>query len=171
MEKKLELIFENVNNWLRFAEAKNALLLGFNGVIFFGIVRLLTSSSLNDVDILKVYFIIALVCLAFSSLITLLSFVPNLKILRPSFDFKQDVDNYLYFDVLRSKNKEDIINRYNNQNDPVTDYHNHLAEQIITNANITKRKYDYFTLGVWLSISAFLTPLLAAIFALYNYKS
>lgn len=170
MDKRLELIFENVNNWLRFAEAKNAMLLGFNGVVFFGIVRLLTSSSLNDVDILKLYFIIALVCLVFSSFITLLSFVPNLKILKPSFDFKQDVDNYLYFDVLRSKTKEDIIERYNTQNEPVTDYHNHLAEQIITNANTTKRKYDYFTLALWFSISAFLTPVLGLIFALYNYN-
>ncbi|KAA2215750.1 Pycsar system effector family protein [Maribacter flavus] len=169
MEEKLELIFKNVNDWLKFAETKNAMLLGFNGVVFFGILKLFIWQSFPDVLSLKIYLVSAMIMLSVSSLGALLSFVPNLKILRPSFDFKKENDNFLYFDVLRCKTANDIINRYRNENEKIEDYHKHLAEQIITNATITKRKYDYFTLALWLSISSFLTPILGAVFFIYNY--
>jgi hypothetical protein len=169
MEEKLELIFKNVNDWLKFAETKNAMLLGFNGVVFFGILKLFIWENFPDIFLLKLYLILAMILLSASSLGTLISFVPNLKILRPTFNFKKENDNFLYFDVLRSKTKEDIIKRYRKDDEQIEDYHNHLAEQIITNAAITKRKYDYFTLALWLSISSFLTPILGAIFFIYNY--
>lgn len=168
MEKKLELVFDNVNNWLRFAEAKNAMLLGFNGVVFWGAVKLLPL-KLSDFKTFNYYLLVMLVLLSFSCLVVLLSFVPNLKILRPSFNFKKNNDNYLYFDVLRSKTVDDIITKYNVEGEPVLDYHKHLAEQIITNANITKKKYDYFTLAIWISISAFVTLPISLIFFIYNY--
>jgi hypothetical protein len=169
MEKKLELVFENVNNWLKFAETKNAMLLGFNGVVFFGIIRLYISDKLITNQFIEMYLVIAMLFLSVSSLVVLLSFVPNLKILRPTFNFKKENDNFLYFDVLRCKTEDEIIKRYRKEDEKIDDYHKHLAEQIITNASITKRKYDYFTLGLWLSISSFITPILGFIFFIYNY--
>lgn len=169
MEKKLELIFDNVNNWLKFAETKNAMLLGFNGVVFFGIIRLYLSDLIKVEGVLKLYLSVALIFLLISSLVLLLSFIPNLKILRPTFNFKKNNDNYLFFDVLRCKTKDEIINRYKNNDEIIEDYHIHLAEQIITNATITKRKYDYFTLALWVSISSFLTPVIGLTFFIYNY--
>lgn len=169
MEEKLEIIFKNVNDWLKFAETKNAMLLGFNGVVFFGVLRLFVWEDFPDFYWLKFYLVIAMIFLSVSSLVTLLSFVPNLKILRPTFNFKKENDNFLYFDVLRSKKPEDIINRYIEEGEVANDYHRHLAEQIITNATITKRKYDYFTLALWLSIFSFLTPILGVVFFIYNY--
>ena len=40
MNKELLLIFSNINEWLRFAEAKNAMIIAFNGASIYGIVKL-----------------------------------------------------------------------------------------------------------------------------------
>ena len=62
MEDKLKDIFENVNNWLKFAEAKNATIVAGNGLLIFGICRLLKDTSINEWILYYIYFVIFIFC-------------------------------------------------------------------------------------------------------------
>jgi len=171
MESRLLVVFKNVNEWLRFAEAKNAMIIAFNGVVFFGVARLIKLDEIKDIKILLIYLYICFIFLGFSTLVAILSFVPQLKQIVPSMDFKSENDNYLFFMTLKDKKTEEIINIYNSEDETNTPFHRHLAEQIITNSGITKRKYDHFTFACWLTIASIMTPVVAVLYALYNYKN
>lgn len=75
MKDHLEYVFSNVNDWLKFAEAKSATLLAVNGVVLFGILRLV-----NDLQ-LKLYAscVAGVGCIFFVSslLLCLSSFIPS----------------------------------------------------------------------------------------------
>lgn len=171
MESKLLVVFQNVNEWLRFAEAKNAMIIALNGVIIFGLAQIIDIDFLNKYLFIKWYLSIAFLLIIFSTVIALMSFIPRLKKLTPSFNFKQKSENFLFFNCLKDKQPSEILEVYNSNNEPIEPYHQHLAEQIITNAGITKRKYDYFTFASWLTVAGIVTPPLAIIYALYNYKN
>lgn len=72
MEDKIKYIFENTNNWLNFAEAKNAALLAFN----IAVITAITSSEIlvNSSKVL-VYTVSAI--LIVSSLMSMISFIPK----------------------------------------------------------------------------------------------
>ena len=169
LDNKLLVVFNNVNEWLRFAEAKNAMLIAFNGVVFFGVTQMLELPLIREYVIFKWYFYILLLSLAFSVLIALLSFIPRLKQVSPTFNFKKE-SNFLYFECLRHQTPDKIIELYRTGSSEATDFQIHLAQQIISNSGVTKRKYDYFTFGTWLTISGIATIVVAAILFVYNYK-
>jgi|AntRauMFilla1563_2_1112583.scaffolds.fasta_scaffold20749_4 hypothetical protein len=43
MDEKLKEIFSNINDWLKFADAKSATLIAGNGALIFGMGRLISS--------------------------------------------------------------------------------------------------------------------------------
>lgn len=169
MESRLLVVFNNVNEWLRFAEAKNAMIIGLNGVVFFGVTRLINFDQIKDIELLIWYLFIGLLCLGASMFVALLSFVPQLKQIAPTFDLKKENDNFLFFASLKNKKVDEVISIYNTDKEKVEPFHKHLSQQIICNAGITKRKYDHFTFACWLTIAAFITPIIALIYAGYNY--
>ena len=171
MESRLLVVFNNVNEWLRFAEAKNAMIIALNGVIVFGVARLFKIDEIMENKILCWYFIIHFLCLGASTLVALLSFIPQLKQITPKFNFKNQNDDFLYFACLKDKTVAEVTEVYRDKDEVVSVYHEHLANQIITNAGITKRKYDYFTFACWLTIAAIFTPLGAGFYALFNYRN
>ncbi|WP_179317204.1 Pycsar system effector family protein [Winogradskyella undariae] len=171
MESRLLVVFNNVNEWLRFAEAKNAMIIALNGVIVFGVARLFKIDEIKESEILCWYFTLYFLCLGASTLVALLSFIPQLKQLTPTFNFKSQNDDFLYFACLKDKTVAEVTEVYRDNDEVISVYHKHLANQIITNAGITKRKYDYFTFACWLTISAILTPILALVYAGYTYKN
>ena len=46
--QQLYQVFNNVNDWLKFAEAKNAMLIAFNGASIFGIIKLLSLDFVSN---------------------------------------------------------------------------------------------------------------------------
>src|SRR5690554_7337941 len=76
MKEHLEYIFSNVNDWLKFAEAKSATLLAANGVVLFGILRLVKDLEMNAVTMLSLF--IGCICFSISLILCLSSFVPSL---------------------------------------------------------------------------------------------
>ena len=48
IEKKLNQIFVNVNEWLKFAEAKNGVLFAFNGAAVIGVLSLYKDMGSSD---------------------------------------------------------------------------------------------------------------------------
>jgi hypothetical protein len=69
MADKLKDIFENVNNWLKFAEAKNATLIAGNGLLIFGVLKTIHEVNINIYLLYYIYF-----CLILFSLPFLISF-------------------------------------------------------------------------------------------------
>lgn len=167
MNKELLEAFKNVNDWLKFAEAKNAMLIGFNGVVIFGIQG---NATINFDTLLNIYISIAFILLVFSTVICLLSFVPRLKKIS-GFYTSKDTANRWFFEHLKKMREQEIIDKIANYNDnsSPTPLDRDLANQIKQNSIIASEKYSHFTVAIWLTMSAIITPILALILGIYSY--
>jgi len=161
----LKDIFENVNNLLKFAEAKNGIIIALNATVIFGIFKL-GVLSLDTSSILNWYLYITIFMLLTSLIIALLSFVPKLKYPYLSFEKPLETDNLLYFgDIAKytptqyKKHCEKIIKLddkdYQNNCKLTDDYIN----QIVINSKITFIKFKQFEIAIWFTLSAILTPI------------
>ena len=129
LTNKLEKIFENVNNWLFFAEAKHEVLIGIVMVFIF---------TLKDIIEIK-NFKIGLIMLILSLMISTLSFfslignVPIFKIMNN----KNENNLCFYIDIINFKNinlDKILKNKYNMD----------ILEEIIMNSRICYSKYILF---------------------------
>lgn len=165
MENYFNQIIDRVSEWLKFAEGKHAILIGFNGAAIFAIISIL----LNDVEIpIPVFYYLLYVCsmLLFSMITSLISFVPML--VKPENNnkyFNLDISkrNLLYFGDLASLEYDQLIERFaaitkfNKKN--ITYLHKYYAEQIINNSRIALRKYKLFSISIWFDLFGVFPPL------------
>jgi hypothetical protein len=166
MDEKLKDIFSNTNDWLKFAEAKSATLIAGNGVLIFGMIRLISLFKLEGVILFYAIFIVALCILSIT--ICFLSVIPSLSMPWESKPHgTNDTDNLLYFyDIAKYSPLaylKALEKRLGTQNSDFTGYQKELARQIITNSVITRRKYGAFQTAVWLTLAAIISPILAII--------
>jgi hypothetical protein len=108
MEETLKYIYSNVNEWLRFAETKNAALISFNLVSIFGAATIITQS---EISISKpiLYYLYDFITWNFLGLsLALYSFWPVAQILFNSGN-NQDTVN-VYFKKMTSKYFKKIKN-------------------------------------------------------------
>jgi len=174
MEERLRYILSTVNEWLKFAESKNAALLTADGVAVFGILTALGNANLPHSWMLRyVYFCVSL--LAIATIVCLLSFIPQLQVPRlvtrrspkgeDNLMFYGDIANYNSFGYLkalyaRERDKQGTIA------DPIEEDY---AQQIVVNSRIALRKYGYFNVALWLTVLAALSPVFsAAIFIVWK---
>lgn len=175
MEEKLEFIFKNVNNWLKFAEAKNAALLAFNLGIIFGTLRLYSNFTHveNDLCWLEYYGILALSLLSVSAIICLLSYVPRMEIpwLKQKEGIELHTKNVLFFGDIALFSPQNYITelaKINGVSAPESGmYLENIASQIIVNSRIAVTKYKMFGYGIWITITAISTPIIALILFLF----
>ena len=78
---KLLGIFQNVNEWLKFAEAKNGILLAFSGAAITAAITLLATAQ-NLPNSLKIGLSLTTIFLCICSLICTLSFLPKIDLER-----------------------------------------------------------------------------------------
>jgi hypothetical protein len=164
MTDELRFIFTNVNNWLKFAEAKNGALLAGNIAIIFGIWHY--SNSASPPNVLKYYFIYVTALLTLSTLCALISFSPRTQI---PFIFKvrepADHDNLLFYgDIAKYSYRvwlEKLYIRYGKTLNITESIEIDYAEQIIINSQIALWKYRWFKFALSLAISSLLTPVIA----------
>ena len=69
MTERLNIIFLNVNEWLKFAELKHAVIIAFNGAAIFGIFQIFINSETNYPILLNIYLYNTILFLALSILI------------------------------------------------------------------------------------------------------
>lgn len=172
-EEQLYRVFNNVNDWLKFAEAKNAMIIAFNSASIYGITQLFNLEYVKNSGTLINYLILVIIVLVFSTISSLISFAPRVKIIKGGWYAPGDIPNVLFFEYLKTKNNEEIIKEItgvSNVNSYAT-IEKDIAEQIKQNSIIASRKYSYFTIAVWLTIAAYITIPLAGIFCLYTYLS
>ena len=157
MNRILETVFANVNQWLHFAEAKNALLATLNGGAVLGLLALLNTEKPRLSSLLPSLWVAA-ICLVFGLLVCLLSFTPILaKTLERASEPRRI--NILYFGHLAAISPArfltELRERYGTE-EPVdgegSEYHRDLADQIIANSRIALRKYRLFCVALVLDV-------------------
>lgn len=171
METRLQEIFKNTNDWLKFAEAKSAALMAGNGVLAFGVLRLLQNEDYGKVMV--IYSFLAILQLALSFVISLTSFIPSLEM---PWLFKNTSkvrnENLIYFEHIASHSPKSYLialsHAINEKDTAYTKFEQMIASQIITNSVITVKKYKLFKIAAWLTLSSIATPLGA--FFLYKLK-
>lgn len=177
MENRLQNIFSSVNDWLKFAEAKNAALFAASSTLIIAVLK--------EISILKwlelwlpyrigigIYVGLLITQLALSATICLYSFLPQIKHLplAPQKEPK-DTDNLLFYgDIAHYEPTYYLRCLYKQQGEHVistmpleVDY----ARQIVVNSRIALRKYHLFTAALWLLLSAFFAPILVVLFYIY----
>lgn len=162
MEGRLQLVLGFVNDWLRFAEAKNAALLAANSAIVFGLLRSLVSLQSLPAWV-SIYLYVAIGAIGVSAALSMLSFVPRIRLpwiaatRRPSAE-----DNLLFYGDITGYGArsylEALYQRSAIEPPEVSDLEEDYAEQIIVNSRIALMKYRFFAFAAWITLSALLTP-------------
>lgn len=172
MKDDLKEIFKNVNDWLKFAETKNAMLLAFNGVIIFGVSKFFSDNSeLKELFYFvgPYYRFVFPVIIAVSILLLLFSFIPQTKMIKLGEKKKPENVNVLFYDHLETLKPQELLEEvYGTKNPSVTNIEKSYAQQIIVNSEITSRKFDTFKVAAWITVSGLLL-IVPVIFPMINY--
>lgn len=167
-EEQLQKIFTNVNEWLKFAEAKNFGLLSLNAAIVFGFTQ--TTFQDGSIIVMAGYYIFFP--------FTILSFLPCLislfpivsKIERKTKDKKdkkikifikkfsnwidkeKSFENIHFFGYLKDIDESTLeakLQLKTGVTDSFSDYEKELGTQILYNSRITWLKYQFFKMGAF----------------------
>jgi hypothetical protein len=164
MNEDLKYTFNNINEWLKFAEAKNAGLLALNAACIIGILQSESAFS-NDIIFFK-GILLTLFCI--SSCLCLYSILPVLnkwfrfykKLDTNEFNAQKSNLNALYFGDISKLSAEQYIELFEfKHNLQLTNPEKDFGNQITNNAEISWQKYRIFTCAVWLSYIAFLVAI------------
>jgi hypothetical protein len=167
MEERLRYILTLTNDWLKFAETKNAALLVFCGALGLGVLQRLTSQAALHVRCVAV---VGLGLLAAAAFCALVSFIPKLDPEHlPAPGKPDDNDNLLFYGHTAKYSPQQYLDRLTALCPPpvtapgIPEQH---AQQIITNARIALKKYAWFTRGVRLGVIAVSTFIVAGVLQL-----
>jgi hypothetical protein len=163
MDKQLQEIFKNVNEWLKFSEAKNIFLLTFNTATFYFFLKYIYDTILSKnftISYISILLLISSLLILINIIILLLSFLPVTKIEKEIFKNKERIqlkDNLIFYGDIIKYNSTEYLNKIydsHKQEKPLIypKNENDLSEQIITNSKIAMRKYILFTTVVKLDI-------------------
>ena len=160
MENRLWNIFTNVNEWLKFAESKNSILLAADTGLGIGIYQLFLSRRESVFSWERICVSMVVTLLLAGSVICLFSFLPNVKIpwlttiQRPS-----DDDNVLFYgDIAKYAPERYLRLLYERVGMEWKDnaIEKDLAAEIIINSRIALRKYRLFGVALWINFFALL---------------
>lgn len=181
-EEQLNSIFANVNEWLKFAEAKNFGLLTLNAGVIFGISQI-TYNEKSIIINLCYYLIIPLAAISF--LVSLISIFPILsKIERQKInngvmvdnltknfinkfsnwiDKEGDIKNIHFYGYLCTLKVSEFETKFLNKINSTTafsGYEKDLSEQILYNSRITKLKYQLFKIAAFFFLCGVVLPII-----------
>lgn len=156
MEERLNTVLRYVNEWLRFAEAKNAALLTLSAGLVFTLIRNMPESGRGNWEWAYItagilFFVCAICCL--------ISFIPQIKIpwlssqRKPSSD-----DNLCFYGHISAYSPENLLKELSdgveNRQERPNRIEMDLAGQAVINSRIAVRKFGLFTFAVWLALIA-----------------
>jgi len=183
MTEKLLCILQIVNDWLKFAEAKNAVLLAFcSGANTAIITYLSTASTIPNFFRYGLLFSIFLLCI--SSLICSLSFLPKTDIEhfvgsranKKSKSLLKDSDNFYFFNNLNKYQPDDLLEAINRLycggkvQKPYKKEDLDIASQITINSEIASTKFRFFRRALWLLILSIFTVLISLVITILIYR-
>jgi hypothetical protein len=185
LTQKLLSIFVLVNDWLKFAEAKNAILLTFSGAAITAISAYLAAVK-ETAPSLQLGLIFSLILLGICSLVCAISFLPKTNLeniawqrLKPSRKrgiTVRDTDNFYFFGDLRRYEPVELVDAINKfyleglAVDPRKKENVDIAIQLIINADIASIKFGLFTCALWFLVSAISSIPLSMLFSLLIFR-
>ena len=150
-----------VNDWVKYAEAKNAANIAFCSAIIFALSRVIT--SIENINAFVIWYLtFTIVCLLISSVISLLSFVPKLKTPWLHIGKRNNDDNLLYFGHACKYSASSYLDAlYSGESHKSDNFDLELAysDQIVINSKIAYFKFKQFDSALWLTITALTTPI------------
>lgn len=155
MEAKQELkyIFTNINEWLKFAEAKHAGLIVLNAGLVVGI---LSSYSNIQPFIYKTTILIGIICFGISVFSSIISQFP---ITQNIFYNKKEIQNanLYFFGHLSHFHNEQFINEFKKIDSAFTPtkLDDDLINQILINSRITQSKFSFFKFSSYITAFGF----------------
>lgn len=169
MNNDLLEIFKNVNDWLKHAEAKNAMLVAFDGAAIFGLAQLHSAHFIKNSELLSYSIIGAIGFLTVSSIIALISFSPQLSFKPETGVAMQREKNPIFFEYLRKIPTWKIGKQITGEDFiKLSSIDQDLAEQIRQNSIITSSKYWHFKIAVWITSIVFIVVLLISLIYFFN---
>lgn len=154
VETKLLRIFDLINDWLRFAEAKNGALMAFCSACIFGLLKF-PNDWITVTPSLRAGLLVAIVFLSLAIFVCMWSFFPQTTrleiMLWPVDDECKETDSFLFFGDICKYSEEDFFDRLCERYTTPADYSQpqrqfiyDLANQVIVNSKITMRKFRLF---------------------------
>ena len=169
-EDRLLKVLINVNDWLKFAESKNTMLIAFNAATIFGITQLFQLEYIKNSNFWEVYLVILIVIVISSTVIAMISFVPRVRMLKEGF-YASSAANCLFYEYLKGRSEVEIIQDVCETSETSFNrFELDIANQIQQNSNIASKKLSYFTVAIWFTVIAYITPPLAFIFWWITYS-
>lgn len=184
---KLTAIFQNVNDWLKFAEAKNGILLAFSGTGITATITLLAAAPKIPIS-LNFGLLLTTGLLCICSLTCSFSFLPKVNLNRLLWLQRNqrkhsnlvkkdpDKDNFWYFGHLQKYTSTELLDALNKQyfegklNRPYKKEYEDIAAQITINAEITFLKFQIFTYAIYILIISILVIPVSVIVNLLIYR-
>lgn len=166
MHERYEWILAQVNDWLKFAEAKNGALVVFNSTVLIASVQMV-AERLPDHPAGHLYLGSLWVFVGAGLVIALFSFLPSTAIpLLGAGERRAERDNLLFFGDIKKYAPADLMDairaRYAFETPPDARWERDVCEQIVINARITTWKYTCFRVAMWATLYGLLTPVLGA---------
>jgi len=176
-DEQLQKIFANVNEWLKFAEAKNFGLLTLNAAIVFGFTQ--TNFEANSVVAKTGFYVFAPFAL-FSFLSALISLFPIVSMIEKGayakswinkfcnwIDEEKKFENIHFYGYLRDIDESEFETKFLskiNSSIVFTQYEKELGTQILYNSRITWLKYQLFKIGAFFFLAGTILFIPAMIF-------
>lgn len=161
MKQDIKEIFQNVNEWLKFAEAKHAGLIVLNSGLIFGILSIYKDyKTIIDWRLILVIIIV----ISVSIILSLISLFPKTK--NETKNKQVNVTANLYFFGSLSKLSEIELKSEllkSNPNYHFDRFEEDLLNQIIVNAIITTKKYKLFKFAIWFTTAGIVMPVIILI--------
>ncbi|MEG5063079.1 DUF5706 domain-containing protein [Microcoleus sp. B3-A4] len=183
---KLLCIFQIVNDWLKFAEAKNAVLLAFCSAAITAIITYLSTASTIP-NLFRYGLLISMFLLCISSLICSVSFLPKTDIdhfvwsrtksVRNSKFPLKDSDNFYFFNNLNKYDSTELLDAMNRLyfegkvQKPYRKEDLDIASQITINSEIASTKFMFFRIALWLLIFSIFIVLISLLIAILVYRN
>ncbi|MEW5926958.1 MAG: Pycsar system effector family protein [Gemmatimonadota bacterium] len=156
----------NVNEWLKFAEAKLAALVAANGAAVFGALQILTNSEKFN-SVARLYLQSFLCCSSIAIVVGIVAILPKTSLpwVRSTKPI-QSTDNLLFFGHIAKYNPEEYLDSLyaatgDSERQEWSRTARNYAQQIIINSHIASTKYALFRWSAWFTLAAVLTPIIA----------
>ncbi len=156
---QIQSIFNNVNDWLKFAEAKNGAIAAVNVALIVGIIPFLSGEQ--KADWLQFYLIMMVVFSGISFLVALASFLPTTQ--TPHLDRlpqPNETSNLLFFGYIANHSVDsyvEVLKVTLGENTEPSKLGRAYIEQAIANSRIAIKKYDYFAASLFFLATALVT--------------
>ncbi len=156
LDERLFRLLQLVNDWLKFAEAKNVGMVGLASAALGFLLGYVASNVGNFSFLSGVAIALGSLALILALLANLTSFLPQTdteRALAARLPSSRDTDNLYYYGHVARHHPRSLVEAIARRHlggdaDPIDDGHLDLAAQIITNGRITLRKLRIFSFSI-----------------------